>query len=63
MTRIGRVKTWGTREIGNLCFQTIIENGHVWLGTWRAVALEPAKGEYIAQPNWESRRTVFERVS
>jgi len=63
MTRIGRVKAYEGYYPEHPCFRLVVENGHVQLGCWRAVGQEPARGEPIAQPNWESRRTIFERVS
>lgn len=63
MTRIGRVKAYEGYYPATPYFRLVVENGHVQLGCWRAVGQEAVKCPPTLNPDWESRRTIFERVS
>jgi hypothetical protein len=57
MTRIGRIKSWDSKDQGQLRFRLVMEEGRLTLGCWRYVADEEER------VSWMPRRSIFERVS
>lgn len=68
MTRIGRIKVhkgrylaeYLTNGAGQICFQTVVENGGLWLGTWRCLGGDFDRADSFSI--WHPV-TIFERVS